>query len=648
MAPRRPRQATSCTQCRRRKIRCDGNVPGCSSCLQRGLAHQCRWGDERDDAASHTRPASLRSKQPFAPPFGDMPLASLFRANKDAWNARMEEFFQVVTPWSIADEVVEHFLRELEPLMNLFNRAMLRAELRELRGNLCAQMHSYRAPGTSGNILGSFDSAIVSDDRYWEDVKHYGLVSVLFALLLISCALAPHDRARKVLRLSESADLRQSLDQLYAAVRFFLDESDYIHQPTLWSLQSAILLQYMHLIDMDPQASTIWNSATVRLAQTMGLHRLGSASMDLRRWKQTESKDSTASKGYAFENMEEYAPQDFARHELGRKLWHKLLLMDWIAGAHVDACFSVPEALNRTSPPCSLDDEEVFRISQHPLQDQVRLDFWVSEHEQPTFVSISTDISRCVRDMSQASLEAFLRTGRTALDEADVQRFDERLRRIVREMPDVFQLVVRPDRQEQVRRLHIVHPHLALQRLFLHDQANFRLLSLHRQVLARPLGDPLYKRASDICIEAVRVILSVFQELLRQQSPAIRLGFSHAHVLHTLMILYTIATKWSEDPKQSLSAEPAVMSELKRALSLLEDAPPLAVMRRYPMISEMLAKVRNFCAEHGDHGSPRHTLDSFLVLPENAPQAPDWDLQNLQDLDQWLTELFPNVFRAST
>ena len=133
MAPRRPRQATSCTQCRRRKIRCDGNVPGCSSCLQRGLAHQCRWGDERDDAASHTRPASLRSKQPFAPPFGDMPLASLFRANKDAWNARMEEFFQVVTPWSIADEVVEHFLRELEPLMNLFNRAMLRAELRELR-----------------------------------------------------------------------------------------------------------------------------------------------------------------------------------------------------------------------------------------------------------------------------------------------------------------------------------------------------------------------------------------------------------------------------------------------------------------------------------------------------------------------------------
>ena len=109
----------------------------------------------------------------------------------------------------------------------------------------------------------------------------------------------------------------------------------------------------------------------------------------------------------------------------------------------------------------------------------------------------------------------------------------------------------------------------------------------------------------------------------------------------------TIATKWTEDPRHSLSAEPTVVEELKRALPLLEEAPPLAVMHRYPMISEMHAKARDSCAAHGDQDLPSNALDSFLALPDHAPQIPDWDLQNLQELDRWLTELFPDVPHAS-
>lgn len=46
---RRNRKALSCTQCQLRKIKCDRNVPRCNSCVIRGIADRCRWGDERDE-----------------------------------------------------------------------------------------------------------------------------------------------------------------------------------------------------------------------------------------------------------------------------------------------------------------------------------------------------------------------------------------------------------------------------------------------------------------------------------------------------------------------------------------------------------------------------------------------------------------------
>jgi hypothetical protein len=45
---KRRRLALSCVECKSRKIKCDRNVPNCSSCLARGIQRNCRWGDERD------------------------------------------------------------------------------------------------------------------------------------------------------------------------------------------------------------------------------------------------------------------------------------------------------------------------------------------------------------------------------------------------------------------------------------------------------------------------------------------------------------------------------------------------------------------------------------------------------------------------
>lgn len=96
----------------------------------------------------------------------DRRLATLFRTDRKAWAVQMNKHTRLLLPWSIVDDVVEYCLRELNPLMNMFNRVILRTELRELRGNLCGHVHGYGSSSTSGGILGSLDSAIVSDDTY--------------------------------------------------------------------------------------------------------------------------------------------------------------------------------------------------------------------------------------------------------------------------------------------------------------------------------------------------------------------------------------------------------------------------------------------------------------------------------------------------
>ncbi|KAJ5087971.1 hypothetical protein N7456_011587 [Penicillium angulare] len=52
---KRPRMAISCSECRRRKIKCDRNIP-CMACVRRGMPGSCRWENAKVEP----------SPQPFA------------------------------------------------------------------------------------------------------------------------------------------------------------------------------------------------------------------------------------------------------------------------------------------------------------------------------------------------------------------------------------------------------------------------------------------------------------------------------------------------------------------------------------------------------------------------------------------------------
>lgn len=55
------RKAQSCIECRRRKKPCEGEIPGCVSCVKRGTVANCRFGDHRD-AEYNAAAATLMQK----------------------------------------------------------------------------------------------------------------------------------------------------------------------------------------------------------------------------------------------------------------------------------------------------------------------------------------------------------------------------------------------------------------------------------------------------------------------------------------------------------------------------------------------------------------------------------------------------------
>lgn len=120
----------------------------------------------------------------------------MFRPNRSAWRAHMGEVSRMLMPWAIADDAVEDFLRKLDPLLNMFNRVILRSKQRELRGNLHGQVRSVE-PAITRSVVGSLGSSFASDESYSDDVRHYSLLSVVFAVLRIVGYLAP-PRARIV------------------------------------------------------------------------------------------------------------------------------------------------------------------------------------------------------------------------------------------------------------------------------------------------------------------------------------------------------------------------------------------------------------------------------------------------------------------
>ncbi|WFD04078.1 hypothetical protein MOBT1_002777 [Malassezia obtusa] len=675
---RRMRKHVSCTECRARKIKCDRNVPNCSSCVQRGIRHHCRWGDERDALLPQESPSGAvnnatvydvagrinvtSSSSPNAPTpelihqadhlntfqatYGlpSLPathalhgtlLSSIYTQDVDRWRQFMAPYFAQLPDVHHMDELVSFYLKELEPLISCTNSVMFLEDYSLLKSNL---VMARGAPGTdkaayhgdiTESILGSLSGPATRQadafvpSAFWSIPQNYGLLALLFVMLHTACDSRPSQdlfQRRMLPQCQDDDELGAALDRLHASAIFFLHESNAQEHPTLWTLQTIILLQRKPLHSLRVPTGAIWNSTALRMAQLMGLNRLGSASDDVSRMQRCErsirADDSDILQRMPWLN--EFAEGDLPKRELARKIWATLVMFDWMKSTHVDYTYMVSDEMNCTAPPAALTDEEMVRItslSRATLKDPNRV--------SPTvFGRILLDLARCVRQSAAILVSRMSRHLPLTIDYPDAMKIDRQICEILDKMPRYFRFDGVSELSDDVCTAHAQHPYLSLQRLFLQEQIHFRLLRLHSPYLPMALRDPGYRRSLVACIEGARVTVAVWEELQRTENPNQQMHYMKWHLLSAAIVLDRVIgsmdVNGAGDPSTDYSR---LKNTLRKAVQFLESR---RVLKSFERLSgtHTLESLRQFCALPSDVPLSQSSGSQTPAAPEPEPLEP--------------------------
>lgn len=704
------RKHVSCLECRNRKIRCDRNVPNCSSCVQRGIQHQCRWGDERDSEVSLESPVLAQSPQQTSefkqrnnmwksawsetetqclvqrmdstvsgpriaglPTFPDAhnwrgeSLAHMYADAPDAWLDTMESHLRNLPDSLSLNELVCFYLRVLEPLISCMNSVIFNEEYSLVKNNISLVRASYEAqyePPRRGDIaesiLGSLSGQVrrrsegLTSSLFWTDPKNYGLLALLFVVVHTACDSKRKEDVigRRLLPNCDNEEqLQQTLEKLYDSSTFFLHASDCQENPTLWTLQSIILLQRKPLFTLRVPIGCLWNSTALRLAQLMGLSRLGSALDDVERLQRKErtirSQDEDILQRMPW--LKEFAENDLPKRELGRKIWSTLVMVDWLKSTMIDFTYVVSDEVNCTAPPCALGDAEVVRIASLPksmLKDRNRV-------SPNVFGRVMFELARCIRQSAAILAKKMSRHEALTLDYADIMTIDAQMIHLLDSLPNYFRFDGVSELSEEVQTIHTQHPYLSLQRLFLQEQIHFRMLRLHSPYLMLALRDLKYRRSLMACIEGARVTVAVWEELERTENPNQQMHYMKWHLLSAAIVLDRIIG--SMDTGESQATAPThdysrLKSTLRKAVRFLEERQALVSFERF-CGQNLLESLRRFCASPQESfSSEAHTrvtipnlvlessqdsatqlLDEFSKLSDALPlatTAPDWGTED--------------------
>ncbi|KAL4399733.1 RNA polymerase II-specific DNA-binding transcription factor [Malassezia pachydermatis] len=634
---RRVRKNVSCVPCRVRKIRCDRNVPNCSSCVQRGIQHECCWGDERDeirekDKASNAftsmtpdlvrrmkmtvQSSSLDTYASTAlaiPFFGAPFLAQLYEADRMTWSKFMATHLTILPSRKSVADIVEYYLRELEPVHSCVNESILRSQLDLLCTHIglgsvkdvhvgvpTDSSHADIASKIAGS-MGVQRHAKVIESSFWADARHYGLLALLYAILFVACdAMGPSEvQAMHVCEYKDAAGIENYIDTLHNAGLFFFQQSGVVEMPTLWTLQNFILLPQKYLNTRSMNMVVVWNRMAVSMAQSMGLNRLGSAADDI-----TRKHKPKVPNGDFLSRMDwtrDICETDLPQRELARKIWCVLIKFDWYRSVHIDYTYCVCDAMNRTSPPAFLEDDEVLRVntfSMDVLQDRTR-------PSPNAYVHVELEIGKVIRSMAEILLERRSRMEDASLTYAEALDIDGRFRRIIASLPLFLRFDVPSEWTQHVDSILEQHPYLKIQRLFIHEQIYYRLLRLHIPFLTKPDPTQDHTYSAESCIEGARISLAVREELQRTGNPNRNSAYLFWHLLTAATVLQRIISHYPLAPARRSS----LVLSLRKALGFLEVVPAPAWYKTSPDLQAASEAMRRF---------------AFTLEPEDveATQAP--------------------------
>lgn len=255
--------------------------------MRRGITHQCRWGDERDNLTPRTGPplagdqvegvisevmrrmkeapetSSINEATEQKPPALDTVSAgTLYPCMITKDQPGSSTWYKHIQALPSRDEcfrITRYYLDNIEPVINAANADQLLDDFD------CFFRHDPWSPSHEN----------------WKLACMWGIASLLFALLQVT-----DDYTRE--------DCPESTPYHDAAMYFLLN-SDHLLEPTLWTLQTMVLLRERLLHKAPLRAVIMWHTVSVRLAQSMGLHALGSTLQDIQRAQADDSQSKTSS-----------------------------------------------------------------------------------------------------------------------------------------------------------------------------------------------------------------------------------------------------------------------------------------------------------------------------------------------------------------
>ncbi|CBQ67939.1 conserved hypothetical protein [Sporisorium reilianum SRZ2] len=541
---------------------------------------------------------------------------------------------ELLPPRAKTEALVEHYLREAEPMVQSFHTPSLWKELNLFWKEL-------------DRIQNTTDAA-----------SPPSLADLQFgALLLAICESACEFMTPAEVLESEICTSRTSInDQLSLLARTclsLLGIGHFVRHPTIWGMQAIILLRhYCFNRDHRDEYRVILTMA-IKASESMGLHHLGSALRDEERWEdeererargqaandgkeagsssthrwkmltstqvtdghETESdgddldpdrnerKDMNAMwllrgarrRKFDLEATKRYKDGSRVSREHGRKVWFAFACLDWLFAAHFDRCYHCHDEMFTTQSPQNIDDADLTDsevVATEPSDERARRPHRVRNGfldkirvvSMPTtnsFIPIQIEICHTVRSIADA-----LNHGDDSFD--TVLAIEARLREILRSLPRFFKLDGESEYDPEIHRLHQERPYLSFQRAIIHEHVHHRLLKLHRLYMSRGYWNAKYIHSTRTCIESARVVIGILRALDNVGCRGQRYWIFKFHIFHALLALQVDLLYLARQPvnREILAKRADVVTGLKMLHARTD------VEGRNPMLASSLKVIK--------------------------------------------------------
>lgn len=674
----RRRLHLNCEPCRVRKIRCTRELPACDACVRRGIAHKCRYEDERDQVAK-------RSTQ--GPSFMSS-VAALTKEPDGTLSSETQYWISVLPSRSEFKNLLYFYMQEVEPMFSFMNR--------ELAIDQCEYFWEHCESVRTDVLHGRYadEGCSPAIRAFWGDPFFSGLAAMAF-MIVQSCFdnMAADQRA--------NYNITEDRHYWNGAI-YFLNRADAYERPTLWALQTMLLLRFHNMRNLMLRKSVLWHSVCVRLAQSMGLNRLGSTLDDLRQpntagatqepapffnstlhhWRRNNMSSNNgvvddspilfAATRLSNNHMWslDFAPGNLALREIARRIWQNLVAFEWIMCSYTDNCYMVSENMSLTSPPANLDDIEVLSLDRNKLQDRQGLEARLSNTgaTDSSFVIAVGTIANAMRVQVDLENQRHLLTGASRLELSDVQHVEQKLLQVLSGMPEFFRLDGQSEHLPTVIQTHQTRPYLWSQRLMLNLFAHSRLMRLHFPFLLQGATDATYMPSSITCVRCALVSIYIASSLVRHGGAWARLFFLFNNVLFCAVVMH-LASCTARDPihRSTPGTNAAAFGIWKLDVLFQDICKALAILRTIAPLTKVESRVWSAVTaletvyssndlsspsysdapvtiSAGFSGSPdtigAHTLGSNgLALPVGSPHGLPEPSSGLEDPLGWLQQL---------